>query len=124
MRRKRFDAISEMQEAVRRFSEARDWDRYHNAKDLAVGIVTEGAELLEHFRFRSPAEVEAVMSRPAVRQEVGREMADILAFLLRLAQRYDIDLPAAFRSKMAENRRKYPVAKCRGSNRKYTELPG
>jgi len=114
--------LQRMQEEVRRFCEERQWDRFHSAKDLAIGIAVEAAELLELFRFLSPDEVEEMMRRKADRRRVADEMADILAFLLRLAQRYRIDLEKAFADKMDDNRRKYPVERARGTNRKYTHL--
>ena len=114
--------LQRMQEEVRRFCEERQWDRFHSAKDLAIGIAVEAAELLELFRFLSPDEVEEMMRRKADRRRVADEMADILAFLLRLAQRYRIDLEKAFADKMDDNRRKYPVERARGTNRKHTHL--
>lgn len=107
---------------VRDFCEARDWDQFHNIKDLAIGVVTEGAELLEMFRFQSSEECEALVADPARREALEDEMADVFFFLLRIAGRYNIDLPAALRAKMKKNAAKYPVEKARGSNRKYDEL--
>jgi len=107
---------------VQAFCEARDWDQFHNIKDLAIGVVTEGAELLELFRFQSPEECEALLLEPAKRQALEDEMADVLFFLLRIAGRYHIDLPSALRAKIKKNAAKYPVEKARGSNRKYDEF--
>ena len=114
--------IHELKELSKKFAEDRDWDQYHNAKDLAIGIVTEAAELLEHFRFKSKVEVEEALSNPQKKEEISEELADILYFVLRLAQRYDIDITEAFKGKLAKNEKKYPVSKAKGSNKKYTEL--
>lgn len=114
--------LAELKAMVRKFCEERDWDQYHNAKDLAIGIITESAELLEHFRFKSHAEIDEMFTRTPKREEIGDEMADILYFLLRLAQRYDIDLAYELKKKLDKNEKKYPVEKARGSNKKYTEL--
>jgi NTP pyrophosphatase (non-canonical NTP hydrolase) len=114
--------LAELKAAVERFCTERDWDRFHGAKDLAIGVATEAAELLELFRFQDVAAVETAMRDPARRRRVEDELADVLFFVLRLAQRYDVDLAAAFDAKLAENARRYPVDKARGNNRKYTEL--
>ncbi len=114
--------VHEMKEWVRKFSEIRDWDQYHNAKDLAIGIITEASELLEHFRFKSKEEVEEMFKSTEKREALSEEMADVLYFLLRLAQRYDIDLATELNKKLEKNEKKYPVEKARGQNKKYTEL--
>jgi NTP pyrophosphatase (non-canonical NTP hydrolase) len=112
--------IHELKEKIREFCEERDWDQYHNAKELAIGISTEAAELLEHFRFKSKEEVEEIIKDK--REEIGEEMADILFFLLRLTQKYDIDISTALAEKLKKSSEKYPVEKAKGSNKKYTEL--
>ena len=114
--------IRELKEKVRVFCEERDWDQYHGAKDLSIGIITESAELLEHFRFKSESQVEVMMKDPKKREEISEEMADVFCFLLRMAQRYDINLAEALDKKMEKNRVKYPVVKAKGLNRKYNEL--
>ncbi len=114
--------LQELKSKVRAFCEARDWDRFHGAKDLSIGIITEASELLEHFRFRSDAEIEALLADPKKKAEIGHEMADVLYFLLRMGQMLDIDLSDALEAKMAENEQKYPVGKAKGTNAKYTEL--
>jgi NTP pyrophosphatase (non-canonical NTP hydrolase) len=77
---------------------------------------------LEHFRFKSKEEVEAIFDNSKTTEEVEAEMADVLYFLLRMAQIYDIDLSEALENKMKENREKYPVEKSKGSNKKYDKL--
>jgi NTP pyrophosphatase (non-canonical NTP hydrolase) len=114
--------IQELKERIKEFCELRDWDQYHNPKDLAVGIITEASELLEQFRFKSDVEMERMLSDSEKRTKISEEMADILYFLLRLAQRYNIDISSAFNAKMIQNEQKYPVEKAKGSNKKYTEL--
>jgi NTP pyrophosphatase (non-canonical NTP hydrolase) len=111
--------VKQLKEMVKAFCEERDWDQYHNAKDLAIGIITESSELLEHFRFKSEKEVEEVIKQK--KGEISEELADILFFILRLAQRYDIDISSEFQKKMEKNTKKYPIEKARGSNKKYSE---
>lgn len=114
--------LEELEREIKHYCEERDWDKFHNAKDLAIGISTEAAEILEHFRFKSEKEVEEMFKDTNKRNEIAEEMADVLYFLLRLAQRYDIDMYVELKKKLEKNRKRYPVEKARGSNKKYTEL--
>lgn len=114
--------IDDLKEKVRIFCEERDWDQYHGPKDLSIVIITEAAELLEHFRFKSEAESEKMLRDQGKRNEACEEIADIMIGVLRLAQRYDIDLSEELVKKIEKARMKYPVEKSRGSNKKYNEL--
>ncbi len=114
--------IRELKEKVKAFCEERDWDKFHNAKELAIGIVTEASELLEHFRFKSEEQVDELFENDLKRKELTEELADVLYFLLRLAQRYDIDLTTELEEKIKKNNKRYSVEKAKGSNKKYTEL--
>jgi NTP pyrophosphatase (non-canonical NTP hydrolase) len=114
--------IHELKDKIKDFCEARDWDQFHGAKDLAIGIITESSELLEHFRFKSEKEIEEMFKNPEKKQHISEEMADVLYFLLRLAQKYDIDLTEELNNKMEKNEKKYPVDKAKGSNKKYNEF--
>ena len=113
--------IAEAKEIVRRFCEERDWNQYHNPKDLAVGMVTEGSELLEIFRFKTPEECRELLSDPKRLEEIRDELSDVFYFVLRFAQMNDIDLFSALEDKIAKNDAKYPADKVRGCNRKYDE---
>lgn len=113
--------IEELKEIIRQFCELRDWDQYHNAKELTIGIVTEASELLQHFRFKSEDQVDAMFQNKSKRQELTEEMADVLYFLIRLAQRYNVDLSTELENKMKKNVERYPVEKVKGSNKKYSE---
>ena len=114
--------IEELKNKVQRFCEERDWDQYHNAKDLAIGIITESSELLEKFRFKSVAEIDELFEDPHKRIKITEEAADIFYFLLRFAQMYNIDLSSELEQKLEQNKIKYPVDKSKGSNKKYDEL--
>jgi NTP pyrophosphatase (non-canonical NTP hydrolase) len=96
------------------FRDERDWAKYHNPKDLAISLVTEAAELIELYRFRKPEE-----ARP---EDVREELADILGCVVLIAKHYEIDLKEAVKDKLKKNRERYPVDKCSGSNKKYTEF--
>jgi NTP pyrophosphatase (non-canonical NTP hydrolase) len=115
-------SVKQLKNLVQQFCEIRDWDQYHGPKDLAIGVVTEAAELLDHFRFKTEAEARKYLSNPKKRLEVEDEVADTFFMLLRLAQMYDIDLTTALRRKTKLNNQKYPVNKSKGSNKKYTDL--
>lgn len=113
--------IKELKEKIQEFCELRDWDQYHNAKELSIGIVTEASELLQHFRFKSEKQVDEMFQNKLKRQEISEEMADVLYFLIRLSQRYNIDLSTELSKKIKKNEEKYPVEKVKGSNKKYNE---
>jgi len=92
------------------------------AKDLAIGVSTEASELLALFRFKGDKEVEKLLSSLEGREKVGQEMADVLFFLLRFAERYDFNISDELRQKIELNQIRYPVDKAKGSNKKYDEL--
>ena len=115
-------SLEEASRAVRAFCSVRDWDQFHAPKNLAIGIVTEAAELLSHFRFVPDESSAQLLLDPAKRQDVADELADVFFFVLRFAERSGIDLAKALETKLAKNAERYPVEKSRGKNVKYTEL--
>ena len=114
--------IHELKERIKKFCEERDWDQFHNAKELAIALSIEASELLEIFRWKNEKEVEELFKNPEKKEHIREEMADILYFLVRLAQRYDLDLSEALENKMEKNEKRYSVDKFKGSNKKYNEL--
>ena len=114
--------IEVLKDATRQFCEEREWDQFHTIKDLAIGAVTESAELLEVFRFQSEKQIEELLKQPAQREAISDELADVLFFLLRISQKYDFDLSDAFLKKLQKNKTKYPIEKAKGQNTKYTNL--
>ena len=115
-------SIAQLRKLVKTFCEARDWDQFHGPKDLAIGVITEAAELLEHFRFKSDSQMCELLTDRRTRKEIEDELADILFFILRFSQRFNIDLSRALKTKLKANAAKYPVTRARGKNLKYTEL--
>ncbi len=101
------------------FARERDWDQFHAPKNLAMALAGETGELLEHFQWLTEAQSRELP--PDVKQAVALEMADILLYLVRLADKLDVDLVAAAHRKIGLNAVKYPVEKFRGSSRKYDE---
>lgn len=112
--------LDALRDALRAFAAERDWDRFHTPKNLAAALAVEAAELLEPFQWLTPEESAALT--PEQHAAVREEMADVLLYLLRLADRLDVDLVAAARDKLRRNAEKYPVDKARGSARKYDAL--
>jgi dCTP diphosphatase len=112
--------LDELKGAVRAFSRERDWEQFHNPKDLAVALVCEIGEVLEHVRYRTDAQIDAYLSVPDQRREFAHELADCLWLLLRIADVCDIDLSAALVDKLALAAVKYPVDKVFGKPDKYT----
>ncbi len=114
------DDLDTLREAVRRFAAERDWERFHSPKNLASALAVEAAELLEPFQWLTEEQSRSLSAEQA--EAVRREMADVLIYLVRLADQVEVDLLAAARDKMAENALKYPVEKARGSARKYSDF--
>lgn len=114
--------IEELQRKVQSFCEARDWDQFHGPKDLAIGVITEASELLEHFRFLSDEQALALLHNPQQKEEIEDELADVLFFLIRFSQRFDVDLAQVLIRKIEKSEKKYPVDKAKGNNQKYTKL--
>ena len=116
----KISTIQELKEKVQAFCKERDWDQFHNPKELAIGISTEANELLQIFRFKSEDDMRALMDGNK-RQKVEEELADVLYFVLRFAQMNDIDLSSAIEEKIQKNNTKYPAQKVKGCNKKYDE---
>lgn len=106
-----------LRELIRQFVDERDWAQFHTPKNLAMAMSIEAAEVMEHFQWL-PTGRELADDK---RREVGHELADVLVYLVRLADVLDIDLPAAVAEKMQINRQKYPADQVRGDARKYDE---
>ena len=116
----RSDSLGALRSALRQFAAERDWDQFHLPKNLAIALSVEVAELLEHFQWMPDRESAALP--PGERAKVREELADVLLYLIRLADKLDIDLVSAAVDKMAVNATKYPVHKARGNSKKYTDL--
>ena len=108
--------------AVLEFRDVRDWRQFHSLRNLIVSLNLEAAELLELTQWKSDAEVEALPIDRQSAEALRDECADILLYLLLIADVAGIDLAAAARTKLIKNSEKYPVAKAHGSRAKYSEL--
>lgn len=112
--------IKDITKKIRKFRDARDWMQFHNHKDMALSMILESAEVLEHFQWKSPEEMkEYGMTH---KDKIAEELADVAKYLFELADNLGIDLAKAIEGKMKKDGEKYPVEKSRGSHKKYTEL--
>ena len=109
------DGLSELQERVRRFADERDWGQFHTPKNLTMALAGEVGELIEHFQWLTPAQSGEVMADPGTARAVEDELADVLIYLVRLADVLGVDLLDAARAKLAENAKRYPADQARGS---------
>ena len=105
---------------IKRFRDERDWKQFHNHKDVALSLVLEASEVLEHFQWKSLKEVED--HGKACKDELADELADVAMYLFELADNLKIDLPQAMAQKMKKNALKYPVHKAKSKHTKYNKL--
>jgi len=111
--------IDQLQQRLKQFAVERDWEQFHAPKNLAMALIVEAAELVEHFQWLTEQQSRELEADKL--QEVAFELADIFIYSLRLAERLDIDLLSAVEKKIAINEQKYPVDKVKGSSKKYTD---
>lgn len=102
------------------FRDARDWKQFHNPKDLALSLVLEAAEVMEHFQWKSHAEIEEYIKTH--KEHIGDELADVLYYILLMSKDLNIDIIEALDNKMKKNEEKYPVEKSKGNHTKYNNL--
>jgi len=113
------EALRALQQRVAAFAAAREWDPFHSPKNLAMALSVEAAELVEEFQWLTEEQSRALDA--ARRERVRLELADVFIYLLRIADKLDVDLVAAANDKIVLNEKKYPADRVRGDARKYTE---
>ena len=99
---------------LRHFNQERDWDQFHNGKDLAIGLSIEASELLEAFLWKKPEDADT--------DKIREELADVLNFAFQMADKYGLDIKEIMLEKIRKNAEKYPVEKSKGTAKKYNEL--
>lgn len=114
------DKIKELTEKIIEFRDARDWKQFHNPKDLALSLVLESAEVMEHFQWKNQAEMEEYVKTH--KNDIGAELSDVLYWVLLMGYDLDIDVFDALEKKLEENAKKYPIEKAKGSHTKYDRL--
>ena len=112
--------LDELKQRIRDFAKARDWDQFHSPKNLSMALSAEVAEIVEHFQWLTEEQSKSLPTDK--RDEVETELADTLIYLIRLADKLDINLLTAAKNKIDINEQKYPVDKAKGNAKKYTEL--
>lgn len=105
--------LHELREKIKSFNLERDWDQFHNPKDLVLALVSEVGELAECYNWLSKEEINNLYQNPEKRKKIEEEMADILIYLLTLSYKSKIDVLKAINDKIEKNREKYPVKKAR-----------
>jgi dCTP diphosphatase len=113
------DSLENLKNRLREFAKERDWDQFHSPKNLSMALIAEAAELIEHFQWLTQ-EQSSNLSDDKIK-EVEQELADILIYLVRIADKLEIDLVEAAKRKIDLNAVKYPAEAARGSAKKYSE---
>ena len=105
---------------IKDFRDARDWKQFHNPKDCAISLSLEAGEVLEHFQWKSKEEIVDYVKKN--KKEIGKELADVLYWVLLMSHDLDIDIEKISEIKLKENAKKYPIKKARGKHTKYNKL--
>ncbi len=113
--------VQDLKDQVKQFVNERNWEQFHDPKNLAIAIAIEAAELLELFRFKD-GKIDTVVLDDEMFDQIKEESMDILNFLLSLANTMGFDVSIAFDKKIAQNRLKYPIKESFGNAKKYNEL--
>ncbi len=113
------DSLEDLRQRLALFAKVRDWEQFHNPKNLAMALIAEAAELVEHFQWLSAEQSENLS--PEKLEEVRLELADIQIYLIRIADRLNVDLIRAVKDKMARNEERYPADKVKGSAKRAEE---
>jgi len=113
-------SIDELTKKLIEFRNLRDWQKFHNPKDLALSLTLEAAEVLEHFQWKSKEEIDEYIK--AHKEEIGEELADVFNWVLILAHDLNLDILEASEKKIIKNGEKYPVDKAKGRHTKYNQL--
>jgi dCTP diphosphatase len=112
-------SLEELRDRLRRFARNRDWDQFHSPKNLSMALIGEAAEIVEHFQWLTESQSSDIPQDKKL--EIEDELADVLIYLVRLADKLDIDLLEAADRKIEKNESKYPEDQVRGSAKKYNE---
>jgi NTP pyrophosphatase (non-canonical NTP hydrolase) len=112
--------IKKLTEDIVKFRDARDWKQFHNPKDCAISLSLEAAEVLEHFQWKTNAEIEEYLIDH--KEHIADELSDVLYWVLLMSHDLNIDILEASNKKMEENNRKYSVEKAKGKHTKYNKL--
>ncbi len=112
--------LEELLTKIKQFRDERDWMQFHNHKDMAISLVLEANEVLEHFQWKNQEQIDKHVEEH--REDIAEEIADVAIFLLELADNLKIDVKQAVLDKLKKNTAKYPIDKARGTYKKYNQL--
>jgi NTP pyrophosphatase (non-canonical NTP hydrolase) len=112
--------VKDITERIIAFRDARNWKQFHNPKDVALSLVLEAGEVMEHFQWKSKEEMEKYVIE--AKEKIGEELADVLYWILLMGHDFNIDVLNALDKKMKINEAKYPVEKAKGKHTKYNKL--
>jgi dCTP diphosphatase len=115
------DSLEELRQRLAEFATARDWEQFHTPKNLAMALIGEAGEIIEHFQWLT--EAQSCNLSPEKQQAVSYELADVLNYLVRLADTLHIDLIAAAHAKISINETRYPADRVKGDARRANEYP-
>ena len=112
--------IKELTSKIIKFRNKRNWKQFHNPKDVALSLVLEASELMEHFQWKNDLEIKEHISKS--KNEISEELADVLYWVLLMSKDLGIDIKQALEEKMKKNEEKYPIRKAKGKHEKYNKL--
>jgi len=112
--------IKDLTEKIKKFRDERDWKQFHNPKDVALSLVLEAGEVLEHFQWKSEEEIKQYVEKN--KNEIGEELADVFYWVLLMSHDLEIDIKEALEEKLVKNEKRYPVDKSKGKHIKYNKL--
>jgi NTP pyrophosphatase (non-canonical NTP hydrolase) len=114
------DSIQKLTQKIVKFRDNRDWKQFHNPKDVALSLVLEATEVLEHFQWKNGKDIDEYVKKN--KEEISEELADVLYWILLMSHDLDIDIKKALDRKLKINDKKYPVEKAKGKSTKYNKL--
>jgi NTP pyrophosphatase (non-canonical NTP hydrolase) len=112
--------IKDLTEKIIKFRDERDWKQFHNPKDMALSLVLEAGEVMEHFQWKNKEEIKKYIKTN--KEEIGEELADVLCWVLLMSHDLRIDILDALDKKIRKNEKKYPIEKAKGKHTKYNKL--
>jgi len=112
--------LKDIETKLLKFRKDRDWEQFHNPKDIAISLALEAAEVLEHFQWKSAEEINEYCKKH--KEDIAEELADVFNWIVLLAHDLDIDILEASKKKISKNALKYPIEKAKSNHKKYTEL--
>lgn len=120
MQKEQKGTLAVLTSKIVKFRNARDWQQFHNPKDMSLSLVLEASELMEHFQWKNDKEMKDHLESHKI--AIGDELADILYWVLLMSHDFKIDIKKALEDKLKKNEQKYPIKQAKGNNKKYNEL--